>query len=95
MAKLLNTLSPNSGAEFFKEDIDVILFNELVSPGPGEAAEITELTPARITEMTPRRITESYSYYSPAASTSCRVFRHGDAGGIFLAGFLVKIKGKK
>ena len=42
MAKLLNTLGPDSGAEFFKEDIDVILFNELVSPGPGEAAGITE-----------------------------------------------------
>jgi hypothetical protein len=42
MAKLLNTLGPDSGAEFFKEDIDVILFNELVSPDPGEAAGITE-----------------------------------------------------
>jgi len=42
MAKLLNTLGPDSGAAFFKEDIDVILFNELVGPRPGEAAGITE-----------------------------------------------------
>ena len=95
MAKLLNTLGPNSGAAFLLRSIDVILFTGPAGTAAGEAAEITELTPARITEMTPRRITESYSYYSPAASTSCRVFRHGDAGGIFLAGFLVKIKVKK
>tara|TARA_B100000745_G_scaffold291124_1_gene230608 strand:+ start:195 stop:476 length:282 start_codon:yes stop_codon:yes gene_type:complete len=87
MAKLLNTLGPNSGAEFLWRSIDVILFNELGSPGPGEAAEITELTPARITEMTPRRITESYSYYSRAAATSCSVFRHGEAAGNFFGWF--------
>jgi len=61
----------------------------------GEAAEITELTPARITEMTPRRITESYSYYSRAACTSCSLQARGGRWQIFFAGFLVKIKVKK
>ena len=83
MAKLLNTLGPDSGAGLFKEDIDVILFNELVGPRPGEAAEITELTPARITEMTPRRITESYSYYSRAAATSCSLQARESGGNFF------------
>ena len=95
MAKLLNTLSPNPGAEFFKEDIDVILFNGPAGPAAGEAAEITELTPARITEMTPRRITESYSYYSRDTRNKLQPSGTGRQLEIFLAGFLVKIKGKK
>ena len=79
MAKLLNTLGPDSGAEFFKEDIDVILINELVSPGPGEAAGITEspsmkllreLRPKLLSHclsLTPRR---SYTLQQTSGSTA-------------------------
>ena len=79
MAKLLNTLGPDSGAEFFKEDIDVILFNELVSPDPGEAAGITEspsmkllreLRPKLLSHclsLTPRR---SYKLQQPSGNTA-------------------------
>ena len=95
MVKLLNTLSPNSGAEFLLRSIDVILFNGPAGPAAGEAAEITELTPARITEMTPRRITESYSYYSRDTRNKLQPSGTGEGAGNFLAGFLVKIKVKK
>jgi hypothetical protein len=95
MAKLLNTLGPDSGAGLFKENIDVILFNELVGPRPGETAGITESPSMKLLrELRPKLLSHCLSL-TPAAAASCRVFRHGDAGGIFLAGFLVKIKGKK
>ena len=76
MAKLLNALSPNSGAEFLLRSIDVILFNELGSPGPGEAAGITESPSMKLLrELRPKLLSHCPSL-TPRRSYMPRV-RHG------------------
>jgi len=87
MAKLLNTLGPNSGAGFFKENIDVILFNELVSPRPGEAAGITESPSMKLLrELRPKLLSHCLSL-TPRRSSSCSVFRHGGGSWKFFGWF--------